>query len=622
MKKNFKIYTICFVLFCTILAISKFIPNFGEDTLTKLKANIETGLTQEEKDAKVESEIFSKDKVVDLNITINEEDFQNMKDNAMKEEFKVASVNYNGYEFDNVGIRTKGNSSLSQVAGSDSDRYSFKIDFEKYIDNQNFYGITKINLNNCISDASYMREFLTYEMMEEMGVPTPRYSYVNIYINGELWGLYLAVEQVNESFINSNFEITNGNLYKPDGSGSDLVWKGEDGDYSGISLKTNKKENDNSKLHTMMQALNEGKDLDKYLNIDEILKYLAVSTVTSNFDSYQGSMKHNYYLYEENGVFSILPWDFNMSFAGFSNGAGNDQMITNLIDEPTMGKLSDRPLIAKLLEVPEYKEKYHEYIKELVEGYLSKENFSNKINELSNLISSYVEKDPTKFYTFEEFQKAISEEESKDNQVSTDKSTSIDKSVPVGEQKSTDKSAVVDDSKSADGKKAVDDKSGANKKGMMGMMGGSVQLQPFVEKRVENVKKQLSGEIPSYDEGNGMGIQDMGGPRGAGGQKDKIGAQGDGDNKMEAPDGMQKEDLPQDFDLNNIPNDGQMPQGNGQRPDGQQMPGNPPNMGGGNKFPQDRGNNVNTTDLIINGVGLGVMLITVAVISIRRRTRI
>lgn len=598
LNKNFKIYTICFVLFCTILAISKFIPNFGEDTSNKSKTNIETGLTQEEKDEKIKSEIFSKDKVVDLNITINEEDFQDMKDNAMKEEFKVASINYNGYEFDNVGIRTKGNSSLSQVAGSDSDRYSFKIDFEKYIDNQNFYGITKINLNNCISDASYMREFLTYEMMEEMGIPTPRYSYVNIYVNGELWGLYLAVEQINESFINNNFEITNGNLYKPDGAGSDLVWKGEDGDYSGISLKTNEKENDNSKLYAMMKALNEGKDLDKYLNVDEILKYFGVSTVVSNFDSYQGSMKHNYYLYEENGVFSILPWDFNMSFAGFNNGGSKDQMITNLIDEPTMGKLSDRPLIAKLLEVPEYKEKYHEYIKELVEGYLSKENFSNRINELSNLISSYVEKDPTKFYTFEEFQKAISEEEvTEDDERPTDKPASTDN------QMSKDKAVSVDESKSADNKKAADDKSEPNKKGMMG---GGVQLQPFVEKRVENVKKQLSGEIPSYDEGNGMGIQDMGGPKGA------------------------------DFAPNNIPKDGQMPQGNGQRPEGQQipqrdgqrekgqqMPGNLPNMGGqGNRFPEDRGDNINTTDLIINGIGLGVMLLTVAVISIRRRTRI
>ncbi|MEW9094830.1 MAG: CotH kinase family protein [Clostridiaceae bacterium] len=616
MNKNLKTYTICFVLFCIILVISKFVPNFGEDTSTKSKANIEIGLTQEEKDEKVESEIFSKDKVVDLNITINEEDFQDMKDNAMKEEFKVANINYNGYEFDNIGIRTKGNSSLSQVAGSDSDRYSFKIDFEKYIDNQNFYGITKINLNNCISDASYMREFLTYEMMEEMGIPTPRYSYVNIYINGELWGLYLAIEQINESFINSNFEITNGNLYKPDGAGSDLVWKGEDGDYSGISLKTNEKENDNSKLYAMMKALNEGKDLDKYLNVDEILKYFAVSTVASNFDSYQGSMKHNYYLYEENGVFSILPWDFNMSFAGFNNGGGKDQMITNLIDEPTMGKLSDRPLIAKLLEVPEYKEKYHEYINELVEGYLSKENFSNRINELSNLISSYVEKDPTKFYTFEEFQKAISEEEvSEDDERLTDKSASADDKMSKDKVMSVDKSKSVDESKSEDNKKAADDKSEPNKNGMMGMMGGGVQLQPFVEKRVENVKKQLSGEIPSYDEGNGMGIQDMGGPRGAGGQK---------------------EDLPPDFDPNNIPKDGQMPQGNGQRPEGQQMPqrdgqrdkgeqmqGNPPNMGGQrNRFPQDRGNNINTTDLIINGIGLEVMLLTVAVISIRRRTRI
>jgi spore coat protein CotH len=168
----------------------------GSSTASKNQQNIETS-------------VFPKDRVVDVKITLAAADFQDMLDNASNEEYKTASVDYNGQHFDNVAIRTKGNLSLRSVVSSDSDRYSFKIAFDEYISSQNLYGLTKINLNNNYSDASYMREFLTYELAESMGLPTPEYSFVNVYINGELKGFYLAVEQIGESYLERNF----GNAY-------------------------------------------------------------------------------------------------------------------------------------------------------------------------------------------------------------------------------------------------------------------------------------------------------------------------------------------------------------------------------------------------------------------------
>lgn len=153
----------------------------------------------------IDSIIFPKDQVVDVKITIDEEDFQDMLENASAEEYKEASVNYNGVQFDHVGIRTKGNLSLRSVVNSDSDRYSFKISFDEYI-NQTFQGISKINLNNNYSDASYMREFLTYELAQSVGLPTPKFSYVNVYVNEELWGFYLAIEQIGTSYLERHFD--------------------------------------------------------------------------------------------------------------------------------------------------------------------------------------------------------------------------------------------------------------------------------------------------------------------------------------------------------------------------------------------------------------------------------
>src|SRR5690606_38990588 len=125
--------------------------------------------------------------------------------------------NYNGTVYDNIAIRTKGNSSLSSVANmTDSDRYSFKLSLDEYV-TQHMEGITKINLNNNFSDASYMREFLTYEIADSMGIATPKFSFVNVYINDELWGLYTAVEQFGPAFLTREFNDTSGTLYTSNG---------------------------------------------------------------------------------------------------------------------------------------------------------------------------------------------------------------------------------------------------------------------------------------------------------------------------------------------------------------------------------------------------------------------
>ncbi|MGG4143320.1 CotH kinase family protein [Paenibacillus algorifonticola] len=343
--------------------------------------------------------VFPKDKVIDVKITVDKDDFQNMLDNASSEEFKEATVDYNGQVFNNVGLRTKGNLSLiSVVNNKDSDRYSLKLSFDEYV-NQTIEGISKINLNNNYSDASYMREFLTYELAEAMGLPTPKYSYVNVYVNGELWGFYLAVEQIGEEYLERNFGNSYGALYKANGgTGSELNWLETMKSYTGLDLKSASSNDDI--LLKMLDELNNGTDYDSVLDVQEVLKFIALNTVAGNMDSYLSMTKHNYYLYEDDGLFSILPWDYNMSFGGFG-GAGV------LIDEPTSGKLAERPLVAKLLAVDEYKEQYHAIIKEMVEGYLADDTLAARVKEITGLISPYVKADPSSFYSYEEYEQGI-----------------------------------------------------------------------------------------------------------------------------------------------------------------------------------------------------------------------
>ncbi|GGD77210.1 CotH kinase family protein [Paenibacillus nasutitermitis] len=344
---------------------------------------------------------FPKDKVVDVKITVDKDDFQDMMDNASAEEYKTASIDYNGEHFDNVAIRAKGNLSLRSVVNMpDSERYSLKISFDEYL-NQTLSGISKINLNNNYSDPSYMREFLTYELAESMGLPTPYYSFVNVYVNGELWGFYLAVEQIGDAYLKRNFDNSYGALYKGvmTGAGSDLTWLGDDPDsYTGLVLKSDKSDDDI--LIDMLNELNNGTDYEKYLDVEESLKYIALNIATANMDSYLGFNKQNYYLYDDDGVFSILPWDYNMAFGGFGSSSV-------MIDEPTQGALAERPLAAKLLAVDEYKAEYHDILQKMVDGYLADETFQARVKELTSLISPYVKADPSSFYTYEEYEAGV-----------------------------------------------------------------------------------------------------------------------------------------------------------------------------------------------------------------------
>lgn len=507
------------------------------------------------------SKYFQPDQVMEINIEISEADWQDMMENAINEEFHPASVTVNGDVYPYVKIRTKGNSSLSSVVRSDSDRYSFKINFNGLTKGQTMAGVTQLNLNNNFSDPSYMREYLAYQIFEEMGVATPARAFAAVYVNGEYWGLYLAVESVLEPFLERNFRHLTGDLYKSVGNA--LTYNGPSkSDYTGLEVKSKRKNADWSKLITMLDVLNNGGDLEKYLDVDGVLRYLAVSTALANLDSYQGTMGHNYYLYEKDGVFTILPWDLNMSFGGFGF---NGDATTVYIDEPTQGPVADRPLIAKLLANEEYRETYHGYLEELATKYLSGDYLKKETVRIYDLIADYVKADPTAFYTFEQFEQSI------------------------------------------------EGSMGGGIKGFGGNVPGIIELASSM---ADSIQKQLHGELPSTNDGNGMGGRWMpapGGPIPPAGigegrmpQREFFNMQGD---NWRPPAGMARRDFPGGASMGAL-GDVMPPieQGRGEpiRPDGMGMP----RMEGP------------AFDTIVSmGVSLSTILVAVVLIRFFRRRR-
>ncbi|MCM3174305.1 CotH kinase family protein [Paenibacillus sp. MER 99-2] len=367
--------------------------------------------------------LFQTDNVIDVKITIDDADWQSMLESPMDKDYKQVSVEVDGNKLDNVGFSTKGNMTLRSVASmEDSDRYSFRLKFDKYDKTQTLLGLDKMVLNNNYTDPSYMREILHYEALRSIGMDVPMTNYVNLYVNGELVGFYTGVEAVDDSYLERNYgeNYEDGVLY--DTEEKSYLQYEEDGEYSTLS-KDLGSDKDKTKLKNFIQTLNEmpeGEkgDIESVLDVDSALQYIAGNTVLGNYDSYNGDKGHNYMLYSDaNGKFTVVPWDFNMSFNGYSAGGGGrgtattgstttNTNATNVsVDEPVLGiSMENVPMINNLLAVPEYKEKYLTYVNELTD-YL--EGIQDRITELAAEIRPYVEADPTKFYTTEQFESNI-----------------------------------------------------------------------------------------------------------------------------------------------------------------------------------------------------------------------
>ena len=181
-----------------------------------------------------ESALFDTDKVLDINIRIDEDDWQTMLDNAINEEYVSCDVEIGGKTGTNVGIRPKGNTSLSSIVSDpDSDRYSFKLEFDKYVEGQTCFGLDKLVLNNNYTDATNMKEAIVYDMYRFLGADASLYNYAKLSVNGEYFGIYLALEAVEESFMLRNYGAANGALYKPEGMEMGGGKGGDDGNRGG-----------------------------------------------------------------------------------------------------------------------------------------------------------------------------------------------------------------------------------------------------------------------------------------------------------------------------------------------------------------------------------------------------
>jgi len=444
-----------------------------------------------------EEVLFNDEKIITIDISIDEDEWQGLLNNAIKEEYYQCDVEINGEVLGNVGIRAKGNTSLSSIANDpDNNRYSFKLEFDHFVDGQSLYGLDKLALNNGYADITNMKEAIIYDMYSFLDADAPLYNYAEIYVNGEYWGVYLALESVEDSFMLRNYGTENGYLYKPDGMnmgnhdkenalqenkmpnpGAGMNFKERDfnsedfspenfstppelitpeegsmlknftpddkmpapggeipteeegknrfvggkGGFGGMGGKgggnlnytddslssyytiwdgaiNDSTDADHKRVVEALKNISNGNNVENYLDIENIVKYMSVHSFSVNDDSLSGNMAHNYYLYESDGKLNIIPWDYNLAFGGMGGG----DVVNDAIDD----SYSSTEFFDAILENDELKALYHECYERLIDEYIYSGQFDYTYNRIKNLTDHLVKTDPTFMYSYEEYEKA------------------------------------------------------------------------------------------------------------------------------------------------------------------------------------------------------------------------
>lgn len=353
-------------------------------------------------------------------------------------------------------IRPKGNTSLTSIASDPTtDRYSFKLEFDHYVDGQTCFGLDKLILNNNYADATNMKEALIYDMYQYLGADASLYNYAKLSVNGEYWGVYLALEAVEDSFLLRNYGVQDGELYKPDsmniGGGKDFGdFNADDIDFGDLDLGdmtppdrnaapaeqktaaagerpvddfgfgggkggfsmsgggadlnytddeldsyetiwdgeiTDTTKADHKRVVTALKNISEGNALEDYMDVDNLLRYMAVHIFSVNEDSLSGSMAHNYYLYEAGGKLNLIPWDYNLALGGM--GRSND--ATSVVNDAIDNAFSGTTFFDTLMADETCHSRYYAYLQQLVSEYIDGDGFDAFYTRVRSQIDALVD---------------------------------------------------------------------------------------------------------------------------------------------------------------------------------------------------------------------------------------
>jgi hypothetical protein len=393
-------------------------------------------------------DIFDDGEVREYHLTFDQSDWaEQLRENALNDQQYSAEEDVHTYlradgfslgdtVGHDVGVRYRGRSSNNWDYPANSLKPSIRIKLNKYVPGQKFFGYKKLNFRNNNYDPSWLKEKLVFDILSEYTVSV-RTAHAKLFINGEDFGLYLLIENIDGDYLENHFgEGEHGDLFKCEEFGIEMmatdplqnyIRKTNEGDVTAPGETYDYRNDPKQNLVAALEVLNTSDvtrtALEEAFDIDAFTRFLAINNFFVNFDSYMGR-GHNYYLYQRDsdGRFIHLAWDMNTTFAGMVNPGivlawdpldrifawyedGTTQIVDTLspywsveaeIDGIPIGPYM--PYSQHILEIPEllgaYQTFYSRFLREeFVEG-----RWDDRIDTLAARIVPYVEADTHALY--------------------------------------------------------------------------------------------------------------------------------------------------------------------------------------------------------------------------------
>ena len=348
------------------------------------------------------------------------------------ENYVKATLYYKSDTLLNVGVQFKGNTSYTKL-GANDEKMSFAIKTDLFVEDQDIDGFSNLNLNNAYEDNSTMKE-VVYAHLCRNHIPAPQANFVELYINGEYWGPYTNVQQVNKDLLEDWFLSNDGANFRaigqtettttgpggggPGGGGGGGA-AGSGGQWGDGTAALNYHDNDSAtyqeyytlkssditesweKLITLCDVLNNTpidqleSTLQDYLDIDRTLWFLAHEIIYSDDDGYAYKGEMDYYLYYEPETGRSTPLEFD----------GNSAMAINNVNWDIFMNEDNvnYPLLNRLMSIPSLRQRYLAHARTILEEEMNLDSVFALIDKYTALIDSSVNVDPKKLMTYQEF---------------------------------------------------------------------------------------------------------------------------------------------------------------------------------------------------------------------------
>ncbi len=334
----------------------------------------------------------------------------------------AADLTVDNVTYPNVGVHFRGQSSYLFIGSSQ--KKPFGISMDAFVPGQRLRGYKTLNLNNGLGDPTFVREVLSYSVCRQYMV-AGKANFVVLRVNGNNWGVYVNVQQVNKDMMGEWFTDESGARFEADAwlpgavlNGSSLTQLGTtSASYEhNYDCKTPELLDPWTPLIDTCAALNNGPlatlnaTLQPVLAVDQALRMNAAQVVLVNVDSYVGT-GHNYFLYHDalHDRMNTIPWGLNLTLGCLAlTGATTAQRSSwdLFINSTNTG----RPLTNRLWAVPELRERYLAHVRTMLDQTFSWQVLQPRIAAWQSLIASEVAADTKKLYTTASFTSNVTQD--------------------------------------------------------------------------------------------------------------------------------------------------------------------------------------------------------------------